>query len=120
MIRLTDAVSSERRRVAVIFAVSFLFWLAVELAANLGFLPLVAAVALGVFLYTRATAQETLAASAYGTGLLVVGVAVFQLYQGVAGGSTEPLAEAVLRLSAWPLAGIGLVVLGIWIHRADV
>jgi hypothetical protein len=67
---------SERRRVAVAAGVPVLFVLVVELGANLGVLPLVVAGALAVYLYTRETGQALLAASAYGTGLLLVGVFV--------------------------------------------
>ncbi|QLG29430.1 hypothetical protein HUG10_05660 [Halorarum halophilum] len=119
--RVVDSVRvSERRRVAVVVGVPFLFWLVVELAANLGILPLVAAAVLGAFLYTRGTAQDTLAAGAYGTGLLAVGVAAVQLYQSVAGGSTEALADTVARLAGWPLTGVVLIVLGAWLHGADL
>lgn len=118
--RVVDSVSvSERRRAAVVVGVPFLFWLVVELAANLGFLPLVAAAVLSAFLYTRRSARETLAAGAYGTGMLAVGVALFQVYQTVAGGSTEALADTVVRLSGWPLTGVVLIILGAWLHRAD-
>ncbi|WP_205254100.1 MULTISPECIES: hypothetical protein [Halostella] len=65
---------NERRRIIASLAVPLLFWLAVERAANLGALPLVAAAGLAAFLYTRTTARATLAAAAYGTGLLLVGV----------------------------------------------
>lgn len=118
--RVVDSVHvSERRRVAVAVAVPFLFWLVVELGANLGFLPLVAAAVLGAFRYTRATARGTLAAGAYGTGLLAVGVAAVRIYQSVAGGSTETLADTVARLAGWPLAGVVLIVLGAWLRGAD-
>ena len=119
--RVVDSVGvSERRRVAVAVGVPFLVWLVVELEANLGFLPLVAAAGLCAFLYKRGTAQETLAAGAYGSGLLLVGVALYQVYQSWAGGSTEVLADTVLRLSGWPLTGAVLIVLGAWLRRADL
>lgn len=119
--RVVDYVQvSQRRRMALIVGVSFLFWLVIELAANLGIWPLVVAVGLVAYLYVQKTAQETLAASAYGTGLLAVGVAAFLVYQSVAGGSTEPVADTVVRLSGWPLAGIVLIAVGIWLHRVDL
>lgn len=119
--RVVDYVRvSERRRIAVIVSVPFLFWLLVELAANLGFLPLIVAVGLGAYLYRQETVQETLAASAYVTGLLAISVALFQVYQNVIGGSTEPLIDTIVRLSGWPLTGAFLIVLGVWFHRADL
>lgn len=119
--RIVDVVEdSEWRRVALIAGVSLLFWLTVELAENLGFWPLVVAVGLAGFLYLQKTARETLAASAYGTGVLAVGVGLFLVYQSVAGGSTEPVVDTVLRVSGWPLAGAVLIGIGIWLHSADL
>lgn len=112
--------ASERRRIALVIGVPVLFWLVVELAANLGFAPLIAAAALAAFLYTRGTEQETLAAAAYGAGLLAVGVQLFLLYQGVTGGSTDPVADAAVRLIEWPAVGAGLIALGIWIRRTEL
>lgn len=112
--------AGEPRRFAVIVAVSLLFWLVVELGANLGSLPLVVAAALGAFLYTRETAKETIAASAYGTGLLAIGLGLLQVYQILVGGSTESLAGAVVRLAEWPLAGFLLIGFGIWLYVADL
>lgn len=118
--RLVDTVDvGERRRVAVVVAVPLLFWLGAELAANLGYLPLVVAVGLAVFLYTRATGRETLAASAYGTGLLVVAVALIQVYRAVAGGSTASLADTVGGQWPWLLMGVVLIPFGVWLHSAE-
>ncbi|WP_167768375.1 hypothetical protein [Haloarcula amylovorans] len=110
---------SERRRVLVALGVPLAFWLVIELAANLGFLPLALAVGLAAYLYTRRTAQETLAASFAVTGLLVVALFLLQLYWVGARGSTEPLAGALTRLVGWPLTGTVLMVLGAWLYKAD-
>lgn len=107
---------SERRRGAVAVAVPALFWLVLELEANLGLVPLVAAAALSAFLYTRDTTRATLAAGAYGTGLLGVGFALLQIYWSVARGSTASLSDTVAGLSGWFLIDAVLVTLGIWIH----
>lgn len=111
---------SERRRVTVAVVVPSLFWLIVELAANLGVVPLVVAIGLAAYLYTRDTAQETLAASAYAPGLLAIGVGLFQVFLTVTGGSTEPFVDTVVRLSGWPLAGIALIAFGTWLYRVDL
>ena len=108
---------SERRRRAVAVGVPFLFWLAVELEANLGFLPVGLAAALCAYLYTRASGRETLAASAVGTGSLSIGLYLFQVYRTVAGGSTEAVADTAVRLSGWLLIGVGLVALGVLFRR---
>lgn len=102
----------------VALGVPFLFWLAVELAADLGFLPLVLAVGLAAYLYTRRTALETLAAGAAGAGVLTISLALLRLYWVGARGSTEPLADAATRLSGWFLAGALLIAVGYWLYRA--
>lgn len=112
--------ASERRRVLVVLGVPFSFWLAVELAANLGFLPLVLAVGLAAYLYTRRTAQETLAASSVGTGLLLVSLFLLQIYWVNAGGSTEPLAGTITRLLGWFLIGTVLIALGWWLYAVSL
>lgn len=109
---------NERRRVAVVVAVPLLFWLAVELTANLGVLPLVAAVGLAVLLYTRSTGRETLAASGYGSGLLAVTVALTQVYRTVAGGSTASVVTTVVGQWPWVLSGIAMIAFGVWLRQA--
>ncbi|ELZ27289.1 hypothetical protein C474_18124 [Halogeometricum pallidum JCM 14848] len=110
--------ASERRRVLVALGVPLLFLLAVELAANLGVLPLVLAAGLAAYLYARPTARATLAAGAAGTGLLLLSLFLLQVYSTVAGGSTEPLAGTVARLSGWVLLGTALLALGAWLSGA--
>ncbi|SFL29079.1 hypothetical protein SAMN04487950_3286 [Halogranum rubrum] len=112
--------ASERRRVLVALGIPLLFWLTVELAANLGFLPLVLAVGLAAYLYTRETEQETLAAGFAGVGLLLASLFLLQLYWVGATGSTEPLADAATRLSGWLLTGVVLLGLGYWLYRVEV
>lgn len=111
---------SERRRVLVSICVPLSFWLVVELTANLGYLPLVLAVGLAAYLHTRTTAQETLAASSVGTGLVVVSLFLLQIYWVAARGSTEPLAGAITRLVGWLLVGIVLIALGSWLYKVDL
>lgn len=64
--------------------------------------------------------QETVAGSAYGTGLQAIGVGLLQAFLTVTGGRTEPLVDTVVRLSRWPLAGIALIAFGIWLHGVDL
>lgn len=104
---------TERRRVTLAVGVPFLFWLLFELTANLGFLPLALAAGLAAYLYTRETARETLAASAAGTGLLMVGLFLLELYWNGARGSTESLEAVATRSLWWALVGTVLVALGI-------
>ncbi|QLH80902.1 hypothetical protein [Halosimplex pelagicum] len=117
--RVVDWVAgSERRRGAVVVAVPALFWLVLELAANLGLLPLVAAAALSAVLYTRDTTRATLAVGAAGTGSLGIGFALAQIYWSVARGSTAPLTDTVAGLWGWFLVGAVLIALGGWIRAA--
>jgi hypothetical protein len=57
---------SERRRIGLVVGIPALFVVLFEAIANFGVLLLFLATGFGVFLYTRGTAQETVAASAYG------------------------------------------------------
>lgn len=111
--------TSESRRVTVAIGVAFSFLVVVELAAgeHLGVLPVVVAAGLAAYLYTRGSARETLAASAYGTGLLLIGLFVLQIHWVGATGSTESLGAAVSRLLGWLLAGTVLTAVGIWLRR---
>lgn len=104
---------------AVAVGIPLLFWLAVELAANLGVLPLVAAAGLAAYLYTRETARETLAAGAVGVGALLVGLFALELYRVRAGGSAESLTAAVARLGGWGLTGAFSLAVGVWLYRTD-
>ncbi|WP_205596743.1 hypothetical protein [Halostella salina] len=114
--------TSGSRRAAAAFGVSLAFLLGVELTAgdHLGVLPIPLAGGLAAYLYTRGSGREMLAASAYGPGLLAVGLFMLQVYQVVAGGSTESLVAAATRLSGWLLVGALLTAAGVWLRRTDL
>ncbi|WP_436908814.1 hypothetical protein [Halosimplex marinum] len=117
--RVVDFVAaSERRRAAVVVGVPLLVWLAVELGANLGLVPLALAAVLAAFLYTRETPRRTLAAGTYGAGLSLAGVGLFEIARSVAGGTTASPTELVAGASPWLLSGVALIALGVWFYGA--
>ncbi|WP_135821554.1 hypothetical protein [Halostella litorea] len=121
--RVADYVhASVPRRATLALGVSLTFLLCVELAAgdHLGLLPIPLAVGLAAYLYTRRSGQEALAASAYGTGLLAVGLFVLQVYQVVATASTESPAAAAARSGWWLVVGALLTAAGVGIRRLDL
>jgi hypothetical protein len=111
---------TERRRLLVVVGVPVLLVALFELTANFGVLVVLLAAGLATFLYTRTTAQRTLAASAYGTGVVVSGLFVLELYLNGAQGSTEPLIGAATRVIWWAVAGTLLIALGLWLRQIDL
>ena len=63
-----------------VVGVPVLFVTLFELTANLGALLLLLVAGLATFLYTRKTAQMTMAASAYGAGVLMVSLVILELH----------------------------------------
>jgi|GEM_PF-1491107 len=111
---------TERRRRVVTVAIPALFVLVLDVVANFGVMILLLGAALAVFLYTRPTVQETVAASAYGVGGLLVGLFALVLYWNGAQGSTEPLLDAAARVGWWAAVGTALIGLGLWLRSLDV
>jgi hypothetical protein len=64
---------TESRRLMVVVGIPVFFVVLFELVANYGVLILFFAVGLATVLYTRSTAQRTIAASVYGVGVLMIG-----------------------------------------------
>lgn len=64
-------------------------------------------------------ARATLTAAAYGTGLLLIGVFLLQMYLTAATGSTESLGAAAARLSGWLLTGTLAVAVGVRLRKAE-
>lgn len=110
---------TERRRVIVAVAVPTLFVVLFEIVANFGMLVLLLAAGFAVFLYTRATAQETVAAGAYGAGILMLSLFVLVLYWNGSQGSTESLIGTATRLLWWGVTGTVLIGLGVWLRHVD-
>lgn len=110
---------TERRRLIVVGGVPVLFVALFEVIANFGAVILLLGVGLAAVLYTRTTAQETVAAGAYGVGVLMSSLFVLELYLNGAQGSTEPLLGTAARLRWWAMAGTLLTVIGLWLRRTE-
>lgn len=110
---------TERRRLIVVVGVPVSFVVLFELVANFGVLVLLLAAGLATFLYTRTTAKKTLAASAYATGLLLLGLFTLELYLNWAQGSTEPLIGTATRVLWRAVTGSVLIGFGLWLRHRE-
>jgi hypothetical protein len=110
---------SEGRRLIVVIGIPMLFVAWFELTANFGVLILLLAAGLAAFLYTRSTAQKTLAASAYGAGVLLISLFLLELYLNLATGSTEPLSGTATRVLWRAIAGTALIGFGLWLRQTE-
>lgn len=110
---------TERRRLGVVVGIPAgfvaLFW-----ESNvIGTTVLLFAAGLAVFLYTRPTARKTVAASAYGPGVLMTSLLLLELYWNWAGGSTASLV-GIATEGVWrAVGGTVLVVLGLWLRQFE-
>jgi hypothetical protein len=108
--------ADEDRRQGLVFVVAFLAWLLVSGPASSDPVALLGAIGLGLYLYTRETARETVEACAWGTGALLVAVPLLGLTAG-----TVPFAGAGAVTVVWSLlVGVSLLVFGIWLRRQDL
>lgn len=110
---------TERRRLIVVVGIPVVFVALFELTANFGVLILLLAAGLATFLYTRTTAQKTIAASAYGVGVLLCSLFILELYLNGVQGSTEPLMGTVTRVLWWAVAGALVLGFGLWLRQAE-
>lgn len=111
---------SERRRLLVVVGVPALFVVLLDFVANYGVLILLLAAGLATVLYTRSTAQKTVAASVYGAGILLISLFLLELYWNGVLGSTEPLQSTATRLLWRVVTGTVLVGLGLWVRQTDL
>ncbi len=110
---------TEYRRLIVVIGIPVVFLALLVARNNLGLSGLLFVVGLVGFLYTRPTAQQTIAASAYATGMLMIGLFLLELYYNGARGSTEPLIGTATRVFWLAVTGTVLTGLGLWIRQAD-
>lgn len=110
---------TERRRLLVVVGIPVLFVALFELTANYGALVLFLAAGLVAFLYTRTTAQKTIAASAYGAGLLMFSLFLLELYWNGATGSTEPLIGTATRTLWLAVTGTLSTGFGLWLRQIE-
>lgn len=111
---------TERRRLVIVVGVPMVFTLLLDLIANYGVLILLLAAGLATVLYTRSTAQQTIAASLYGVGLLLLSLFLLELYWNGAQGSTEPLLDTTIRVLWQVVTGTALVGFGLWLRQIEV
>lgn len=111
---------TERHRLIVVLAIPILFVILLDVVANYGLLPVLFAAGLAAVLYTRPTAQQTIAASIYGVGVLMIGLFLLELYWNGAWGSTEPLIGTATRVLWQALIGSMLVGVGLWLRHISV
>jgi hypothetical protein len=55
-----------------------------------------------------------------GHRLRTVAVAVFRVYQAVAGGTTASLPDTLVGQWPWLLTGIALITAGVWLHQIEL
>lgn len=110
---------TERRRLLVVVGVPTVFAILFDLIANYGVLILLLAVGLATVLYTRSTAKETIAASLFGVGVILIGLFLLELYWNGAQGSTEPLIGTATRVLWRAVGGVVLSGLGLWVRKID-
>ncbi|MFU1781405.1 hypothetical protein ACM16X_08485 [Haloarcula japonica] len=119
--RIVESVAgTERRRLLVVVGVPVLFVALIDLTANFGVLVLFLAAGLAAFLYTRPTGQQTVAASCYGVGVLLIGLFLLELYWNGVQGSTEPLFGTATRLLWRAVTGTSLIGLGLWLRQSEL
>jgi hypothetical protein len=111
---------TERRRRLVVVGIPLVFVVLLDLLANYGVLVLGLAGGLATVLYTRSTAQKTIAAGVYGVGVLMVGLFLLELYWNGAYGSTEPLIGTAARVLWQAVTGSVLVGLGLWLRQIEL
>jgi hypothetical protein len=111
---------TERRRLLVVVGIPLVFVVLLDFVANYGLLIPLLAVGLTTVLYTRSTAQKTVAASVYSVGVVLLGLFLLELYWNRALGSTEPLIRTATRVLWQAVTGSVLVGLGLWLRRIEL
>ncbi|MFC7021085.1 MULTISPECIES: hypothetical protein [Haloarcula] len=111
--------STERRRLVVVVGIPIAFVVLLYEQNVLGTTAILFAAVLAVFLYTRPTAQKTIAASAYVTGVLAISLLLLELYWNWSGGSTASLAGIAIDGRWRVVTGILLVGLGLWFRQVE-
>ena len=111
---------SERRRLAVVVGVSVCFVALFEFLANYGLFVVYLGLGIAVVLYTRPTAQQTVAAGGYVFGTLVLLLFGTELYLTVIRGSTESVTATAVRELWRVVVGTALLVVGLWLRRAEL
>jgi cell division protein FtsW (lipid II flippase) len=111
---------SEYRRLLVVVGIPVISAVLLWQRNSLGTAAVLLAVVLAVFLYTRSTARQTIAASTYATGVLLITLFLLALYWTWSQGSTEPLGDVVSRYRWRAVTGALLIGLGLWLRQIEV
>lgn len=108
---------SEYRRLLVVVGIPVLFAVLVWQGNRLGLAAIFFAVCLAAFLYTRPTAQETIAASAYATGVVLIGLVLLGIYWNWSTASTAAWVDNTVRYRV--VTGVLLIGLGLWLRQIE-
>lgn len=110
---------TESRRLAVVFGTPVVFAVLTWEQNVIGTTVVLLAVGLAAVLYTRPTAQKTVAASAYATGVLLIGLVLLELYWNWAQAGNRTYMAIVLENLWQPVTGAVLIGLGLWLRRLE-
>lgn len=112
--------ATELRRLFVVVGIPVIFVTLVYEQNILGTVVLLLAAGLATFLYTRTTTQKTVAASAYATGTLLIGLVLLELYWNWTQAGTASQAAIVTENHWQPVAGTVMIGLGLWLRQTEV
>lgn len=110
---------TEFRRLLVVVGIPVVFVALLWEGNNLGIAAVFLAAGLATFLYTRPTAQKTIAASAYATGVAMVSLFLLELYWNWSQGSTASLVDVATEGRWRAVTGTVLVGLGLWLRQRE-
>jgi heme/copper-type cytochrome/quinol oxidase subunit 4 len=108
---------SEYRRLLMVVGTPTGFAVLVWQQNRLGTAAVILAVCLAAFLYTRPAAQQTIAASAYGTGVVLISLVLLGVYLIWSTASTAAWVDNTIRWRA--VTGALLLGLGLWLRQIE-
>ncbi|MFC7177365.1 hypothetical protein [Halosegnis marinus] len=111
---------TERRRLLVVAGVPVVLAALLYEVNMLGTAVLLLAAGVAAFLYTRPTAQKTVAAGAYATGVVLIGLVLLLLYWNWAQAGTAAPAAIVAAHLWWVVTGTVLIGLGLWLRQTEL
>jgi hypothetical protein len=111
---------TEFRRLIVVIGTPVVFVALLYEQHILGTVVFFLAAGLATFLYTRTTTQKTMAASAYATGVLMIGLLLLELYWNWAQGGTASQATIATENLWQPVTGTLLIGLGLWLRQIEL
>jgi|AntDeeMetagen134_2_1112570.scaffolds.fasta_scaffold09602_2 protein-S-isoprenylcysteine O-methyltransferase Ste14 len=110
---------TEYRRLVIVLGIPVLFAVLLWEQNVIGTVVVFLGLGLATVLYTRPTAQKTIAASAYATGVLMIGLLLLELYWNWAQAGTASQA-AIATEGLWQVvAGTLLIGFGLWLRQIE-